>query len=178
MKTDITIAFDAKRALSNYSGLGSFSRTLLNDIIQTNPSFQYLLFAPNSGKEDLRKEINEDFQFHYAPYRTRLLQDRWRSAGMVKDLKSNHVQLYHGLSGELPQGIRSQNIGSVVTIHDLLFITHPEFYHHIDAMVYLHRFRRTLKEANRIVAISQCTKRDRSEERRVGKECRSRWSPY
>mgnify|MGYP007026196289 CR=1 FL=1 len=37
------------------------------------------------------------------------------------------------------------------------------------------------KEEDEVVTptvISGCTDSDRSEERRVGKECRSRWSPY
>ena len=40
---------------------------------------------------------------------------------------------------------------------------------------------KTLKEeAAKVVALSRSSEKDltRSEERRVGKECRSRWSPY
>lgn len=70
-------------------------------------------------------------------------------------LKADGIDIYHGLSGELPIGIKS-----VVTIHDLIFMRHPEFYNWIDVKMYTWKFRQTLKEADQIVAISECTKRN------------------
>ena len=70
------------------------------------------------------------------------------------------MQLYHGLSGELPFGIHKSGIKSVVTIHDLIFLRHPEFYNPIDVKLYTWKFHQTLKEADHIIAISECTKRD------------------
>ena len=81
-------------------------------------------------------------------------------SGIVADLQRDGVQLYHGLSGELPIGIRKSGIRSVVTIHDLIFLRHPEFYHWVDTKIYAWKFRQTLKEADHIIAISECTKRD------------------
>jgi glycosyltransferase involved in cell wall biosynthesis len=57
-------------------------------------------------------------------------------------------------------GIRRSGIRSVVTIHDLIFMRHPEYYNKVDVMIYTHKFRQALKEADRIVAISECTRRD------------------
>ena len=68
--------------------------------------------------------------------------------------------MFHGLSGELPIGIRKSGIKSVVTIHDLIFLRHPEFYHWIDTKIYAWKFRQTIREADHIIAISECTKRD------------------
>ena len=84
----------------------------------------------------------------------------WRSHGIVKDLQRDHIDIYHGLSGELPVGIRSSGIRSVVTIHDLIFMRHPEYYYWWDVKIYAAKFHRTVKEADRIIAISECTKRD------------------
>ena len=78
----------------------------------------------------------------------------------MTDLQRDGVQLYHGLSGELPIGIRHSGIRSVVTIHDLIFLRHPEFYNWVDTKIYAWKFRQTLKEADHIIAISECTKRD------------------
>jgi glycosyltransferase involved in cell wall biosynthesis len=64
------------------------------------------------------------------------------------------------LSGELPFGISKTNIRSVVTIHDLIFLRHPEYYHWIDTKIYTWKFLQTIKEADHIIAISECTKRD------------------
>jgi glycosyltransferase involved in cell wall biosynthesis len=71
--------------------------------------------------------------------------------------------VFHGLSGELPVGIRKTGIRTVVTIHDLIFMRHPEYYGWIDAQIYRHKFFKTLREADRIVAISECTRRDIAE---------------
>ena len=79
---------------------------------------------------------------------------------MLKDLKADGVELYHGLSGELPSGLAAAGIPGVVTIHDLIFLRHPEFYPAIDVFFYKRKFYQTLREASRIIAISECTKRD------------------
>jgi glycosyltransferase involved in cell wall biosynthesis len=83
-----------------------------------------------------------------------------RSRGIVSQLQADGVEVYHGLSCELPIGIRKRGIKTVVTIHDLIFMRHPEYYHSMDVRIYTHKFRQTIREADRIVAISECTKRD------------------
>ena len=70
------------------------------------------------------------------------------------------VDVYHGLSGELPAGLRRAGIRAVVTIHDLIFLRHPEYYHWFDARIYEWKFRQALREADHIIAISQRTRQD------------------
>ena len=155
------IGFDAKRIVRNGTGLGSYGRTLVNDLIRRNdPDFRFLLYAPDEGQTALRAQIpvNDSAQFRY-PHSS-LFNSLWRSYGIVKDLQRDGVQLYHGLSGELPIGLRKAGIKGVVTIHDLIFLRHPEYYHWIDTKLYAWKFRQTLKEADRIIAISERTKRD------------------
>ena len=48
----------------------------------------------------------------------------------------------------------------MVTFNDLIFFPHPEFYNSIDVQLYKHKFFSTIKEADKIIAISECTKRD------------------
>ena len=70
------------------------------------------------------------------------------------------VDVFHGLSGELPAGLRRAGIRAVVTIHDLIFLRHPEYYHWFDARIYEWKFRQALREADHIIAISQRTRQD------------------
>ena len=151
------IGFDAKRIVRNGTGLGSYGRTLVNDLAKYPLTLR--LYAPDEGRDDLRNQIvqSEHISFHI-PHST--FHPFWRSYGMAKDLKRDGVQLFHGLSGELPIGIRKSGIKSVVTIHDLIFLRHPEFYNPIDVKLYTWKFRQTLREADHIIAISECTKRD------------------
>ncbi len=158
------IGFDAKRIVRNATGLGNYCRTLVNDLAAIVPNdWQLRLYAPDKGRDDLRSQIVErpNVCFCYPQCSTSNVQRSWwRIKGVVKDLQRDGVQLYHGLTGELPIGIRRTGIRSVVTIHDLIFLRHPEYYHWIDAKIYAWKFRQTLKEADHVIAISECTKRD------------------
>ena len=178
------IGIDAKRIVNNRTGLGSYGRTLINDLLAaSSPDYHFRLYAPNEGSEDLRRQVQESPRLTYSypeggdPVQvsgsksqdpvTPLPKGRgwgrgffWRSLGIVRDLVRDGVQLYHGLSGELPLRIRRSGIRTVVTIHDLIFLRHPEYYSWIDAHIYAWKFRRTIRQADLIIAISECTRRD------------------
>lgn len=163
------IGFDAKRIVRNATGLGSYSRTLINSLAAADADTRFILYAPDEGHDDLRQQIAEQpnvtfhipqSTFHNIPLLGGLRGALWRSRGIVKDLKRDHVNLFHGLSGELPRGLQRAGIPGLVTIHDLIFLRHPEYYNPIDVFLYRRKFQATLREAQRIVAISQCTKRD------------------
>ena len=160
----MTIGYDAKRIVCNGTGLGSYGRTLVNDLAEAAPPGTVLnLYAPERGDERLRRQImpRQDVRFVYpdkagGPLRRAL----WRMHGIVDDLVRDGVKLYHGLSGELPVGIREAGIRTVVTMHDVIFMRHPEWYGWLDRKIYAWKFRKTCHEADRIIAISECTKRD------------------
>lgn len=158
------IGFDAKRIVRNGTGLGGYGRTLVNDLIRRNDGeMELLLYAPDMGRDHLRQQIIQDphARFVYPKGNPcRLSRDLWRVKGIVSQLKADGVQLFHGLTGELPLGIKKSGIKTVVTIHDLIFMRHPEYYNWLDVKIYEWKFRQTLKEADRIIAISECTKRD------------------
>ena len=163
MNNSITIGFDAKRIVRNNTGLGSYGRTLVRDLAYLPDSLRLRLYAPDKGRDDLRSQVEGLPRISFCYPKAGVLpfeKALWRDAGIVRDLKKDKVQIYHGLSGELPRGIRKSGIKSVVTIHDLIFLRHPEFYPWIDAKIYAWKFRRTIKEADHIIAISECTKRD------------------
>lgn len=157
------IGYDAKRIVHNGTGLGNYGRTLINSLSAVDKEDELLLYAPDKGRDDLRSQIrrekNVGFRYpRFAP--TRLRRDLWRRKGIVGDLVADGVELFHGLSGELPMGISAAGIPSVVTIHDLIFMRHPEYYSRIDAGIYRRKFYETIREATHIIAISECTKRD------------------
>ena len=161
MTDRLKIGLDAKRIVRNGTGLGSYGRTLVNDLAAY--PLELCLYAPDQGRDQLRQQIRqqENVRFCYpAPSHLPFNKALWRSKGIVSDLKRDGIQLFHGLSGELPIGIHQSGVKSVVTIHDLIFLRHPEFYHWIDTKIYAWKFRKTIQEADHIIAISACTKRD------------------
>ena len=153
----MVIGCDAKRVVCNGTGLGSYGRTLVNDLARRD-DIRLRLYAPKPGRDDLRQQVegHPNVEFCY-PKGRKLF---WRTHGIVDDLVADKVDVYHGLSGELPIGIKRAGVKSVVTIHDLIFLRHPEFYNYADTKIYAWKFRKTLKEADRIIAISECTRRD------------------
>ena len=163
MPLHLTIGYDAKRAVSNGTGLGNYCRTLLNDLgtIDTTDSFR--LYVPDLGRDDLRSQLDMPRNMSFVTPANKLvkpLRSLWRIKGIVNDLKRDGVDIYHGLTGELPLGLSEAGIKSVVTIHDLIFIRCPEYYSPIDVAIYKWKFRNAIRQANRIIAISECTRRD------------------
>ena len=160
------IGLDAKRAFRNTSGLGSYGRTLINDL--TALPLELRLYAPDQGLCYLRSQLVRSPHIHVRypqfspanPLPRKLQTALWRSKYITADLQRDGVQLFHGLSGELPLGLRATGIRSVVTIHDLIFLRHPEYYHWLDTKIYAWKFRQTVRQADHIIAISECTKRD------------------
>lgn len=165
------IGFDAKRIVRNATGLGSYGRTLVNDLARLD-DMELRLYAPDEGRIELRSQVlrREGVSFCFPRrHKTAIGKALWRSKGMVRQLVADGVQVYHGLSGELPKGISRAGIPSVVTIHDLIFMRHPEYYSKVDAGIYRKKFFQALREADRIVAISECTRRDICELGRIDK---------
>ena len=163
MPLHLTIGYDAKRAVSNGTGLGNYCRTLLNDLgtIDTTDSFR--LYVPDLGRDDLRSQLDMPHNMSFVTPTNKLvkpLRSLWRIKGIVNDLKRDGVDIYHGLTGELPLGLSEAGIKSVVTIHDLIFMRCPEYYNPVDVAIYKWKFRNTCKQADRIIAISECTRRD------------------
>ncbi|EPH16341.1 glycosyltransferase family 4 protein [Hoylesella oralis] len=160
----LSVGYDAKRIVRNGTGLGNYGRTLVNDMAHIVPEGTRLrLYTPDLGRQELRSKIIESPSVQFVcpnGYGFPMGKSLWRSRFVVKDLLRDGIDLYHGLSGELPIGIKKAGIKTVVTIHDLIFMRHPEFYNPLDAWIYARKFYRTCHEADRIIAISECTKRD------------------
>ena len=71
----------------------------------------------------------------------------------------NDVDIYHGLSHELPTGIKSDTT-QIVTIHDLIFMRHPEWFPFPDRFTYKRKVVHGCQKADLIIAISEQTKTD------------------
>jgi glycosyltransferase involved in cell wall biosynthesis len=155
----MNIGFDAKRAYHNSTGLGHFSRTLIKLLRDHFPMHQYFLFNPKSTSE---YRITGENIYEVLPggMLNKLFSSAWRSSWVTKDLKKYKIDLYHGLSHEIPVGISKTEIKSVVTIHDLIHEKHPEQYNAIDVKIYHKKFLYACRNADKIMAISQETKKD------------------
>ncbi len=152
------IGFDAKRLFNNFTGLGNYSRTLLRNLSEYHPDEAYFLYTPKVQQTPQTQFFLDSPTFNLrVPSKARLL---WRSYGMKSDIVRDKLDLYHGLSHEIPVGFPVTGIPSVVTIHDLIFKHYPDQYKWFDRQVYDRKFRYACENSDLIIAISECTKQD------------------
>jgi glycosyltransferase involved in cell wall biosynthesis len=156
------IGFDAKRAVQNNTGLGNYSRYIIEILSEYYPENKYLLFAPkqkeNSRLHTIHSRNNTSFVFPSGVSKS--FTSLWRTYWIKKDIRKQEITVFHGLSNELPTGIENLGIKTLVTVHDLIFLRYPEYYKPVDRIIYRKKFERACKKADRIIAVSECTKRD------------------
>ncbi len=158
-----SIGFDGKRAVVNYSGLGNYSRLVIELVAGMLPDARLRLYTPKIKPNPQLEPLlsNPNLELVLPDTRMgRMFGSLWRSSWMSSQLRRDGLSFYHGVSNQLPAGIDRTGIPSVVTIHDLIFRRHPEFYHKADAIIYDRQIHRSAEQADRIIAISERTRDD------------------
>ncbi len=157
------IGFDAKRAAQNRTGLGNYSRLILRLVSQYQTGVEGHLYLPNPKKTKLLGEIPtlDKLKQHFPESSLwKKVRSLWRVWGITKDVRRDGIDIFHGLSNELPLNIRKAGCKSVVTLHDLIFLHYPEYYKPIDRWIYNYKFKKACENADRVIAISEFTKRE------------------
>ncbi len=148
------IGYDAKRLYSNSSGLGNYSRTLVRNMMTLFPDNEYSLFTTKKNP-DLETSYF-DHQANVIHYNG-VLSGAWRTIRIAQKTNEMGLHLFHGLSNEIPLGL---DIPAIVTIHDVIFKHLPTTYKPWDRWIYNQKTTIACNEADKIIAISQQTKRD------------------
>lgn len=169
----MNIGFDAKRAAQNRTGLGNYSRFVIRVLSEKFAGNQYHLYTPKPHRMPYLQEIPtlKHLFLHFPPQGIwSRIRSLWRVWGITKDIQKDGIQIFHGLSNELPLNIgtpeqRKMKAGGkgckyIVTIHDLIFIHTPQYYHWIDRQIYNFKFRRACRCADRVIAVSEYTKQE------------------
>lgn len=169
----MNIGFDAKRAAQNRTGLGNYSRFVIRILSEKFAGNQYHLYTPKPHRMPYLQEIPtlKHLFLHFPPQGIwSRIRSLWRVWGITKDIQKDGIQIFHGLSNELPLNIRTpeqrkmkaggKGCKYIVTIHDLIFIHTPQYYHWIDRQIYNFKFRRACRCADRVIAVSEYTKKE------------------
>lgn len=169
----MNIGFDAKRAAQNRTGLGNYSRFVIRVLSEKFAGNQYHLYTPKPHRMPYLQEIPtlKHLFLHFPPQGIwSRIRSLWRVWGITKDIQKDGIQIFHGLSNELPLNIgtpeqRKMKAGGkgckyIVTVHDLIFIHTPQYYHWIDRQIYNFKFRRACRCADRVIAVSEYTKQE------------------
>lgn len=156
----MNIGFDAKRIFFNNSGLGNYSRGVVKQLHEYFPDNQYSLFTPKRGNRtgfDVPENMNVIYP---GSCLNRKLSSYWRSYNMSGAIRKHGIDIYHGLSNELPADIRKSGAKSVLTMHDIIFIHFPHLYKPLDRRMYTKKYKASCDNADRIIAISIQTMND------------------
>ena len=153
------IGFDAKRLFTNFTGLGNYSRNLVASLADHFPQHQYFLYTPELSDHNQTAFFQDSSKYT-------IRQPRfgsgsfWRSMGVKRILEQDELDIFHGLSHEIPFNLQSTSFKTVVTIHDLIFKIFPDQYPLIQRQIYDFKCRYACKNADAIIAISEHTKAD------------------
>lgn len=155
------IGFEAKRIFSNFTGLGNYGRFIVSALADHFPDNEYFLYTPKliSHPEVDPIVAKPNVQVVEPSGLFKNFSSLWRTAGLSMNDTTKALDIFHGLSQELPFGLPRQ-VKKVVTVHDLIFIRFPEFYHSWDVSIYKAKVSKACREADAIVAISEQTKQD------------------
>jgi len=154
------IGYDAKRAFLNNTGLGNYSRWLVKALAEHHPENSYYLYTPKVKPNSRLNFLQQFSNIKTVTPVGKLIKSWWRSKGIVEDLQRDGIDIYHGLSHELPIGIGESGIKSVVTVHDLIFMRFPEQFGRISRAIYRLKVTKACAVADKIIAISKKTKDD------------------
>lgn len=151
------IGVDAKRYFFNQTGLGNYSRTLMNSLGQYFPENEYILYSPK--KPSFLPQIPK-YEIITPKGWTKNVPAFWRSFLLGKQAEKDNLQVYHGLSQELPFDIAHTKALKIVTVHDLLYLRYPQAYSFFDQKMHITKLEFACKHADIIIAISEQTKKD------------------
>lgn len=157
------IGFEAKKIVRNLTGIGNYSRGVVEDLSLHYPSNDYILYAPTDTNTEAFQRLRpaKNILMKYpSGWFWRALNELWRCFGVIFQLRRDGIDIYHGLSNELPFGITHAGCKSIVTIHDMIFLRMPSTYSRMQRMILKLKTFYACKHADLIVAISECTKRD------------------
>ena len=154
------IGFDAKRAFHNLSGLGNYSRNVINQLAELYSDNEYFLYNPKEGIKIYGFPPERAVIRRPGNYFHKILPFLWRSWNLPKIIEDDRLDIFHGLSNELPFRIHKSSVRKVVSIHDLIFMVYPDLYKSADRLIYRKKFSYSAKTADIIIAVSEFTKKD------------------
>ncbi|MGS0524636.1 glycosyltransferase [Zobellia nedashkovskayae] len=154
------IGYDAKRIFHNNTGLGNYGRDVIRILKKFTTINQFYLYTTSVSSKKRFEDSAEIVVKLPNNLFWKKLSSLWRLGPVASQVKKDKVNLYHGLSGEIPSGLKRKSIPTIVTVHDLIFFSHPHYYSFFDRIIYSLKSKHAAKNADKIIAISEQTKRD------------------
>ncbi len=155
----MNICLDLSPVVHQKAGLASYTRELATQLVQDEgiswSVFHYDRTPPVSLSSPL--DSLPRYVIPWGAYRWRLTTALRHILGWNMDGFFRSVDLFHATEHLLP---RLSAIRTVFTLHDLIFLFHPEAHKPMNRWFLTLMMPRFLRAADAIIAVSECTKRD------------------
>jgi glycosyltransferase involved in cell wall biosynthesis len=156
----LSICLDFSPVVHQKAGLASYTRELATHLLQIEPgiswsAFHYDRYPPVPLPAPL--DALPRYGVPWGAYRWRLTTALRHFLGLSMDRSFAGVDLFHATEHLLP---RFSSVRTVFTLHDLIFLFHPETHKPLNRWFLTLMMPRFLRAADAVIAVSECTKRD------------------
>ena len=153
------IGIDYTAAVRQRAGIGRYSRNLIRALAEIDTENQYTLFVAGGRGDDGLGVWPPNFRLRSIPLSDRWLHVLWQRLRLPIPIQTitGPLDLFHSPDFVLPPVGRAP---AILTVHDLSFIRVPECF--VPGFrIYLEKaVSRAVRRAGRILADSECTRRD------------------
>src|ERR1051325_8036102 len=149
----MNIALDGMPLASELTGVGHYTFELARSLAVVAPEDSFTLISPFPISDSTAFPNN----LTRLSLKRTVLNRRWWSVGLPLYLSRSSFDLFHGTNYEIPFWSRRP---SVVTIHDLSLLLHPEAHRQHPVRRARWRLPRMAKSATRIITPSESGKRE------------------
>jgi glycosyltransferase involved in cell wall biosynthesis len=151
------IGIDYTPGIAQGAGIGRYARSLVAALAESNPQNEFVLFSSQAPGPERGFPSAANLRARAINFRG--LPRVWHRLhlNLPVELFTGQIDIFHGLDYAVPPVRRARRI---VTVHDIAFITHPEWAVPSLARYLSHVTADAARVADRVVADSQCTADD------------------
>lgn len=120
-RTNMHIGLDGLPLTSPKTGVGHYTLELARALAKSQPSSQFELLYPSTYPSVTVAESLENLTISRIPVNA--LGRHWWAVGLPRHIRRHNLDLFHGTNYEVPLW---RQCATVLTIHDLSLLLHPE----------------------------------------------------
>lgn len=142
------------------SGISRYIEKLCGELFEIDTENSYYLFL-NEACCFPQTSASERVQFRHSfgPGTNKYIRTLWENVTLPIEVNRLRPDIFHSLNYSLPFFLRS-DAKKVATVYDLIWVKFPEFFGRDTVLASMKRFQHTCDVADRIIAISNSTKKD------------------
>ena len=152
------VALEALALGARNTGIGVCIANLLTGLAQIESTDLFTIYTSDfEGAHDVVRPAAADLVTVPCSAESRLVRAAWRQFCLNRRVRRDGADLLHGTAYVLPIATPDPPVPTVVTVHDLIALTHPQFCPTLNAWHFRSLLPRTLRRARRIIVHSRAT---------------------